>query len=75
MSLKAEQYASLVRTRKFLRSLLVRPMMKPKDIREGAYRCLRHYPFLDKTGAPMFSKDDFGCPEINTSEWDNTDVV
>jgi hypothetical protein len=64
MSLKFEQYRSLFRTREFLRRLLTRPMLKPKDVREQAYRCLRHYPFLDSKGAPMFSSDDFVCPVI-----------
>ena len=63
--MRFEQQASLYRTREFLRRLLDRPMLKPKEIREQAYRCLRHYPFLDKTGEPMFSSDPFECPVIN----------
>jgi hypothetical protein len=30
-----------------------------------AYSCLRHFPFLDERGAPIFSRDDFECPKIS----------
>lgn len=60
MSIKKEQYYSLLITREFLRSLL-HPHTRPKNITEmkqGALRCLRHYPFLDEDGKPRFSNDN-----------------
>jgi len=61
MSLRYEQYNSLKRTWEFLRSLLA-PGTRPKtvkELREKAYRCLRHFPTLHDTGQPLWSKDDF----------------
>ena len=61
MSLKKEQYYSLLITRDFLRNLLDKKT-RPKNITEmtrEALRCLRHYPFLKENGEPMFSKDNF----------------
>lgn len=69
MSLKCEQLAALVKTQKFLRSLLTvdeYPKTK-KEMREKAYRCLRHFPRLDETGKPVYSLDDFECPKIKKS--------
>ena len=66
MSLRYEQYHSLWKTRKFLRDLLhhsTRPK-KVSDIEDRAYSCLRHFPFLDAKGKPMFSEDDFECPDL-----------
>ena len=66
MSLKYEQYNSLVKTQKFLRDLLftdTRPK-KVSELKERAYRCLRHFPHLKENGEPMFSGDDFPCPKI-----------
>jgi hypothetical protein len=37
-------------------------------LREKAYSCLRHFPFLDNKGAPIFSGDDFECPLIKSME-------
>ena len=65
MSLREEQYRSLKKTRNFLRDLL-NPSQTPRvpsKVREQASRCLRHYPFLDEYGKPMFSRDDFGPDE------------
>lgn len=75
MSLKFEQYNSLVKTQKFLRDLLytdTRPK-KVSELKERAYRCLRHFPHLKENGEPMWSQDDFPCPKIqliheNTSD-------
>ena len=72
MSLKYEQYRSLHRTHQFMRDILT---MRVTDFRKmgkdgfdewriDAYYCIKHYPFLDKRGCPMFSKDDYECPVI-----------
>lgn len=61
MSLRYEQYAALKRTREFLRDLFTvdkYPKTK-KEMRERAYRCLKHYPFLHESGQPIWSKDPF----------------
>ena len=60
MSLRYEQYWALRNTREFLRLLLTpdRPKLV-KDIKEQAYRCLRHFPHLTDAGEPMFSTDPF----------------
>ena len=60
MSLKYEQYRALLRTREFLRDLLLptRPK-KAKEIKARAYSCLRHFPFLKENGEPMWSQDNF----------------
>jgi hypothetical protein len=65
VSLRYEQYTALRRTRQFLRDLL-HPSTRPKtvkDLRARASSCLRHYPFLEESGKPMFSQDDFTAPE------------
>ena len=61
MSLRYEQCTALLRAREFLRELLL-PRSKPwtkKELKERAYRCLRHYPFLNEYGHPLFSNDEF----------------
>lgn len=61
MSIKSEQYRSLLMTRNFLRELLD-PKLAPKtrkEMKSRVSRCLRHYPFLEENGKPMFSKDNF----------------
>ena len=66
MSLRYEQQYSLYKTREFLRDLL-HHSTRPKtdsELKDRAYSCLRHFPFLDDRGAPIWSKDDFECPEI-----------
>lgn len=66
MSLKFEQCYSLVKTQKFLRDLMhhsTRPKTV-KEMRDRAYSCLKHFPFLDETGKPIWSKDNFPCPVI-----------
>ena len=70
MSLKYEQYNSLVKTQKFLRDLLftdTRPK-KVSELKERAYRCLRHFPHLKYNVETMFSQDDFPCPKIPLTE-------
>lgn len=59
MSLRNEQYESLLKTRELLYDLLD-PKKRPKNQREMKQRvssCLRHYPFLEKDGKPMFSNN------------------
>jgi hypothetical protein len=64
MSIRCEQQYALYRTRKFLRSILSEPRRSQKELKRLASSCLKHFPFLDKRGAPMFSKDPFECPVI-----------
>ena len=60
MSLRYEQYRSLQLTRQFLRDLLEGTVkLTKKETRERASRCLRHYPFLNDKGRPLFSRDPF----------------
>ena len=64
-SLRYEQYNSLKLTQHFLRDILrwEGPMRK-RDMRERAYRCLRHFPFLHESGQPIWSKDEFTKDEV-----------
>jgi hypothetical protein len=65
VSLRYEQYTALRRTRQFLADLL-HPSTRPKTVKElrgRASACLRHYPFLEESGKPMFSQDEFKSPE------------
>ena len=59
MSLRYEQYTSLKFTREFLRDLLtVEDYPKTKrEMRERAFLCLRHFPFLHENGQPRWSGD------------------
>ena len=61
MSLKYEQRRALLKARDLLRDLL-HPSTRPKTVRELKQRAscaLRHYPFLDARGEPMWSQDEF----------------
>lgn len=60
MSLRYEQYNALKKSRDFLRLLMTpdRPK-KVSEIRELAYSCLRHFPYLWESGEPMWSQDHF----------------
>ena len=65
MSLRYEQYWSLRRTRQFLADLL-HPSTRPKTVKEMRVRasaCLRHFPFLEESGKPIWSQDEFASPE------------
>jgi hypothetical protein len=68
MSLRAEQYYALRKTQAFLRDLLYKETRPKKagELKERAYSCLRHFPYLDDNGKPMFSLDDFGPDEPPT---------
>lgn len=57
MSLRYEQYYSLLFTKEFLRDLMLKHMPR-KEMKERIRRCLRHYPPLTKVGKPMFSQDE-----------------
>lgn len=67
MSLRMEQYWSLQQTREFLVDLLdpKKTPRVPKDVRQRARRCLKHFPFLDEDGRPRFSTDEFSPPFPN----------
>jgi hypothetical protein len=67
MSLRREQYYALKKTQTFLRDLLftdTRPK-KVSELKARAHSCLRHYPFLDDDGKPLFSKDGFGPDDLS----------
>lgn len=65
MSLRREQYAALRQARDFLRSLLdPKATRVPKSVRQEASRCLHHYPFLEDSGKPVWSRDEFGPDEV-----------
>ena len=64
MSLRYEQYRALHATRKLLMDIH-RQDVKLEELQKRSYQCLRHYPFLDERGAPMFSQDRNECPVIN----------
>ena len=60
MSLRYEQYRALKSSRDFLRDILQGNVTwKRKDLKDQAARCLRHYPFLDDSGQPIFSNAEF----------------
>jgi hypothetical protein len=61
MSLRFEQRRALLKARQLLRDCLD-PKKRPKtvkELRERAYSALRHYPFLDERGEPLWSQDEF----------------
>jgi hypothetical protein len=61
MSLRFEQRRALLRSRELLYDLL-NPQKRPKTVKEMRQRvssALRHFPFLDERGEPMWSQDDF----------------
>jgi hypothetical protein len=65
MSLRFEQRRALLKARQLLRDLL-HPSTRPKtvkELRERAHSALRHFPFLDESGEPLWSEDQFD--EIN----------
>jgi hypothetical protein len=70
MSLRYEQYYSLLKTRQLLRDMVVKKT-RPKTVKElhqRVFSCLRHFPPLMDDGRPMFSQDGFTTP----SEQENT---
>jgi hypothetical protein len=61
MSLRFEQRNALLKARQLLQDLL-HPSTRPKTVRELRQRAscaLRHFPFLDERGEPLWSQDDF----------------
>lgn len=65
MSLRYEQYRSLVETRQLLHDIICGRVTG--DIKERASYCARHFPYLDATGKPIFSQDGFDCPPIESA--------
>jgi len=65
MSLRYEQYRSLVETRQLLRDIICGRVTG--DVKDRASCCARHFPYLDETGAPMFSQDCFECPPVQSA--------
>lgn len=62
MSLRFEQYWALRKTRDFLWDLMD-PQKRPKTVAEMRQRvrsCTKHFPFLEESGKPIWSQDDFG---------------
>jgi hypothetical protein len=61
MSLRFEQRNALLKARQLLRDCLD-PQKRPKtvkELRERASSALRHFPFLDERGEPLWSQDEF----------------
>ena len=61
MSLRHEQRRALIKAHDLLRDLL-HPSTRPKtvrELRERASCALRHFPFLDERGEPLWSQDEF----------------
>ena len=60
MTLRYQQYNSLLVTRKLLSDLLTveRYPRTKKEMRERVRWCLKHYPHLDEQGQPYWSPDD-----------------
>jgi hypothetical protein len=61
MSLRHEQRRALLRSRELLWDLL-NAQKRPKTVKELKMRvccALRHFPFLDERGEPMWSQDEF----------------
>lgn len=60
MSIRIEQFRSLLYTRKLLVEWLD-PKLRPKGVEQMKVRvlqALRHFPPLEENGRPIFSKDD-----------------
>ena len=66
MSLRYEQYRSLVETRQLLFDLSAGRAGSMAEIKERALMCSRHFPLLMQTGEPMFSRDGFDCPPVKS---------
>jgi hypothetical protein len=59
MSIRSEQYRALKLTKEFIYDLFD-PKKYPKtkkEMREKASRCTRHFPPLEESGKPIFSRD------------------
>jgi hypothetical protein len=69
MSLRHEQYRAMHMTREFLTELMVSPRMSQKELKEKARRCARHYPYLEANGKPVFSNDNFPCPDLEKQKF------
>jgi hypothetical protein len=69
MSLRYEQYRSLHATRAFLYELMVSPRMSQKEVKSRARTLLKHYPYLEADGKPVFSNDSFPCPDLEKQKF------
>ena len=67
MSLRYEQYRSLVETRQLLHDIITRRVGATQEAVERASMCARHFPYLDERGAPMFSNDGFNTPPVESA--------
>lgn len=66
MSLRCEQRRALLKARALLPDLL-HPSTRPKtvkELRDRASGALKHFPFLDERGEPMWSQDEFDDPAL-----------
>jgi hypothetical protein len=66
MSLKFEQRAALLKARELLYDLM-NPQKRPKTVKElkrRASSALRHFPFLDERGEPLWSQDEFDDSQL-----------
>jgi len=61
MSLKYEQYRALKMSRDFMRGKCPKTV---KEWNEKTSRCLRHFPFLEESGKPVFSNDNYNDNQI-----------
>ena len=72
MSLRYEQRTALLRSRELLWDMLD-AQKRPKTVKELKLRvcsALRHFPFLDERGEPLWSQDDFEAPNERVAEVD-----
>jgi hypothetical protein len=59
MSRRREQRRSLLYSREFFRWLLENNTRWTKEqLRQEAYHCLRHFPYLQANGEPLWSQDE-----------------
>jgi hypothetical protein len=58
MSIRSEQYRALKQTQELLRDIsdMHKTPRVPKEVRQRAIRCLRHYPYFLADETPLFSK-------------------
>jgi hypothetical protein len=70
MSLRYEQYRSLLLTKRLLAAILVNPHSHwtATDLKERASQALKHFPPLTENGEPQWSKDRLTQDEI--AKWD-----
>ena len=65
MSLRYEQHAAIKRSRQLLVDLLD-PKTRPPtqaELNRRIHSCLRHFPMLEKSGKPIWSRDPYTDPK------------